>query len=79
MRRWQLIVGWFLLLFLWNLYFVWSSVASGSNFIYVCLRALSECTTPAKILLTAAVIVLIVKKTKRSPVRADEPRETLRP
>ena len=64
-RRWWLIVGWFVVLYLWQMWAVWSAEASSG---YNALRALGRMTTPLNLLLSAVVVVLILRWGKRKPL-----------
>jgi hypothetical protein len=71
-RRWWLIVGWFVALYVWNLSSVWGAVPSESGELYVCVGALSPLTRPVEILLSAAVIVLILKWKNRQRINVEQ-------
>jgi hypothetical protein len=71
-RRWWLIVGWFVALYVWNLSSVWGSVPSESGGLYVCLCSLSRLTKPVEILLSAAVIVLILEWKNRQQIDVEQ-------
>jgi hypothetical protein len=55
LRPW-LIVGWFVTLYAWNLYFAWPADIASSNPDRIFLAALSLCLSPVSIFLSAAVI-----------------------
>ena len=71
-RRWSLIVGWFVALYVWDLSSVWGAVPSESGGLYVCLGALLRFTKPVEILLSAAVIVLILKWKNRQRIDVEQ-------
>jgi hypothetical protein len=59
-RRWWLIVGWFVALYLWQLRGV-HVVFPEASIAYIALATLGRLTAPVNILLSAAIIILIVK------------------
>ena len=60
MKRWLLIALWFVVLFAWNL-IVKPSLHPDFGFAYRCLEALGQMTSPAKILIFVAGVVVIWK------------------
>ncbi len=71
MHRWWLIVVWFVLLFVWNLYPAWSFVSpyDMSEASRLALIALHKSTGLTGIMLSVAVIVLIFTVKMKNRVR----------
>jgi len=72
MKRWILVLLWFVTLFVWNL-LANESRHPEFGFLYHCLEALSLMTTPAKILVFIVGVVVIWKQPwKRKPLAERE-------
>ena len=62
-----LVAGWFVALYIWNLYFAWSAAPAPytvGDYDRIMLEALSMLLTPAHITLSAIVVIAVFVKWK---------------
>jgi hypothetical protein len=60
-HRWLLIAAWFVALFVFNVAYHWSQ-NSGQTPLYITLAGLGAMTTPLQLLLSAAVVIGLMKR-----------------